>query len=77
MVVFCTTQPPVYGAGMVTILPYGDPFPYFLAATSVSLALGALVVGSAAVFAIHCANPEWFREVRHPANVFPPAIGKG
>ena len=58
------------------MLPYGDPIPYFIVATSVSLALGGLIVGSAAVFIIHCANPEWFRKVRHLVHVFPPTIGK-
>ena len=76
MVVLCTTQPPVYGADMVKIVPYGDPSPYIIMATSVTFALGALIVGSGAVFIIHCAKPDWFREVRHPAPVFPPALWK-
>ena len=61
---------------MVIMLPYGNPIPYFIIATSVSLALGGLIVGSATVFIIHCTNPKWFRKVRHLVHIFPPTIGK-
>lgn len=71
MVVFCSTQPPVYGAGMVTILPYGKPLPYFFSVLSVATGLEGLIAGATAVFAMQCANPMWFHKVRHPVHVFP------
>jgi len=54
---FCTTVPPD-GA----ILPYTMTAPYCVLLVSVALALGALIVGSSAVFVIHKAKVEWFNE---------------
>lgn len=49
------------------MLPYTEPVPYIVLLVSVSYSLGGLIVGSAAVFTIHKANPVWFREVRYPS----------
>jgi len=39
--------------------------PYCVIFVSVGLALGGLIVGSAAVFVIHKCTAQWFRRVRH------------
>ena len=48
------------------MLPFTRVGPYCVLLTSVGLSFGGLIVGSAAVFAIHKAKVDWFNEVRHP-----------
>ena len=61
MTTFSTTTPPDN-----SILPYTRVGPYCVLLASVGLSLGGLIVGSAAVFAIHKAKVDWFNEVCHP-----------
>lgn len=46
-------------------MPYTKIGPYCIIFVSVGLALGGLIVGSAAVFVIHKCTARWFRRVRY------------
>lgn len=64
MTAFCTTDP---SGNAARILPYTAEGPYCVLLTSVALAIGALIMGSTAVFIIHKAKVQWFHEVSYPS----------